>query len=340
MRNSWAGGDTRTVFTIPFSIAAGLVLAGVAGAHPNEPGYALRWSRSSEAQACPDRERLVSTLAEQLGRDPFDADSDRHIEVEWSRHGSTWLTTLRVRDRDGTETGIQELSSTSSDCGELFRATVAALAVMLGPFEAPEPEQSEPAAADRVQKSSLEPDPQQSTPPPDPTRVPGAGRAGGGPPSEATNAGRTWVGLGAGTALGLGPWLSPAVSLSLGHQQTNDSYIGVHSSFVFGHSEGDAPVDRLHHHSLEVGWVFGGQKVFINPGIRVGVLFLISGQEEPRNFRALAIAAGASAGVRVAESVYLGVDLRAVYVHEALVRGDTGVGLSALPVHVVAGTVL
>ena len=70
----------------------------------------------------------MSILAEQLGREPFDTNADRHVEVEWWRYGSTRLTTLRVRDRNGIETGIQELSSTGPDCGELFRAAVAALA--------------------------------------------------------------------------------------------------------------------------------------------------------------------------------------------------------------------
>lgn len=309
-----------------------------ARARPDGSGYTLRWSRSSEAQACPDRERLVSVLALQLGRDPFDSETDHDVVVELSRRGSIWLATLRARNSDGIEIGSQQLTSASADCDEVFRAAVAALAVMLGGVAQPRPEEPERAAADMSRKKSHQPKPQPAArQDPEPATV--ARRMPRSSSRVPAQEARTWVGLGGGTALGIGSWLSPAVSLSLGYENPDGSYGGFHSSFVFGRSEGDAPVDRLHHHSLELGWVIGEQ-VFINPGIRVGALFLASGGEEPSSSSWPVLAAGASAGTYLAKPVYLGLDLRAVYVFGGLVRGSGATAWHALPMHIVAGMTL
>jgi hypothetical protein len=214
-------GDTKTMNAIRSLVAklglgwlaAGqLVLPSVAQAGADdEPRYALAWSRAQQAEACPDREQLVGALAARLGRDPFDADSQHNVSVELSRHESTWQATLRVCDAEGQVVGSQQITSQSADCDDLFRATVAALAVMLGSAVQPVPEAPE-AVTDESQAQPLdEPEPE---PAPPPSPMPGPMRRhnvdaqavqqlpAGAPVADLRPGPRSWLGLELAGALG------------------------------------------------------------------------------------------------------------------------------------------
>ena len=149
----------------------------------------------------------------------------------------------------------------------------------------------------------------------------------------------TFVGLGAGTALGLGPWLSPSLSATVGHRFSSNLYVGGHSAFVFGWKQNDDPVDRMHHHAIEVGWVLGGKHLIVTPGVRLGALFFLSGRPEPHNFVSPTIAVGSSV-MYLFEPWYLALDLRLIYLPKSLDRGDTGQGLSAIPMNLIFGLAL
>lgn len=148
--------------------------------------------------------------------------------------------------------------------------------------------------------------------------------------------GRSLVGLGVGTALGLGPWFSPSLALSLGHRFDSNLYLGGHSAFVFGRSEHDSAVDRMHHHALELGYALGGEHVLVIPGLRAGALFFMPGDSNTKAFVAPLVAAGTSAFWRAGRWL-LGGDLRLIYPFQTMDRGDTSQGLAAISLEFVVG---
>jgi len=171
----------------PLGTAAALFLTStltlVAAAESDEATpWSLDWSRSDDAAACPSRDQLVADLSKQLGRDPFGDAAGQHVVVQLARDGTRWIAKVRRVDVEGNEQGSQHLTSASSDCSELHRATVAALAVMMGSASAatggaaaepPKESINSPSAAESSTASAAEGPPTRSgsaspAPPPSP----------------------------------------------------------------------------------------------------------------------------------------------------------------------------
>jgi hypothetical protein len=92
----------------------------------------VRLNYDPKDTGCPDRERLAGVVTARLGRNPFAADAVDGVEVQVRRTGST-LTAEIVRFSGGIQSGRRELSSPTTDCGELFQALGLALAIAIDP---------------------------------------------------------------------------------------------------------------------------------------------------------------------------------------------------------------
>lgn len=103
----------------------------------------LAWVRGAGAESCPGEATVANFVAARLGRNPFSEESGWFIEGVVERSAAGWSTHIRMSN-GGTNLGIRELSSETSDCSAITAASVLAIAVGIDPdaalMPAPNPE--------------------------------------------------------------------------------------------------------------------------------------------------------------------------------------------------------
>jgi hypothetical protein len=119
------------------------------------PTSRLVYSRSSNADSCPDEQALRSAVAARVGYDPFFAWATRTIVANIRRREQAFVATVDLVDEKGISHGARELHA-ESECGELFDAVALAIAIAIDPQSLtrpspppaqPTPPTSEPAPA-------------------------------------------------------------------------------------------------------------------------------------------------------------------------------------------------
>lgn len=100
----------------------------------------LRWIRLEGAEQCPSKAVFEATLEKRLGRASFATRGSRILTVSLSNEKGPFRAVLSLTDRasDAVESK-QELFSYSSQCDEVFAATVLSVALLLNPDEMEEP---------------------------------------------------------------------------------------------------------------------------------------------------------------------------------------------------------
>jgi hypothetical protein len=154
---------TRSLFhvLVPGAVAFGAFL-GTSGAWAT-PTSRLVYSRSAEADSCPDEQSLRRAVATRIGYDPFFPYATRTIVATMARHGRDFVATVDLVDEGGFSHGARELRA-AGDCGELLDAVALAIAIAIDPQSLtqttpPAPPESEPET----------PAPKTIPPPPAPT---------------------------------------------------------------------------------------------------------------------------------------------------------------------------
>jgi hypothetical protein len=96
------------------------------------PTSKLVYSRSGDADACPDEQALRRAVAARVGYDPFFAWAPRTIVARLTRHAQAFVATVDLIDDSGVSHGARELRS-EGECGELFDAVALAIAIAIDP---------------------------------------------------------------------------------------------------------------------------------------------------------------------------------------------------------------
>jgi hypothetical protein len=113
-------------------------------AHPFEP-VELRWVRLEGAEQCPPRATFEAALQKRLGKASFTSRGGRILTVTLSNEKGPFRVVLSLKARDSEEVeSKQELFSYSSQCDEVFGATVLSVALLLNPDEMADPSDEEP----------------------------------------------------------------------------------------------------------------------------------------------------------------------------------------------------
>jgi hypothetical protein len=108
-----------------------VVLVATPGVAAASPSARLIYSRTPEATSCPDESTLRKAVAARVGYDPFFPWAPQTIVVQvWREHGAYGARVER-QDEEGVSRGTRELSSTASECAELFDTTALAIAIAL-----------------------------------------------------------------------------------------------------------------------------------------------------------------------------------------------------------------
>jgi hypothetical protein len=111
----------------------------------------LRWkyARGPGAEECPDAETLRSSIAAELGRDPFDAASERgDLVVDVRRARGRLAARIELHGSDGALVGARTLRS--GDCRELTPALTLAVALAVDALESGHPD-TQPADVEVTQ---------------------------------------------------------------------------------------------------------------------------------------------------------------------------------------------
>lgn len=103
---------------------------------PSKDPVELRWIRLEGAEQCPSKAVFEATLEKRLGRASFATRGSRILTVSLSNEKGPFRAVLSLTDRasDSVESK-QELFSYSSQCDEVFAATVLSVALLLNPDE-------------------------------------------------------------------------------------------------------------------------------------------------------------------------------------------------------------
>ena len=101
------------------------------GAASATPSARLVYSRSSDAESCPDQDAMQRAVATRFGYDPFFAWAKEIVVVQIWRGGSRYRSRVQVVDMQGIARGTRELSSDRDACAELFDATALAISIAL-----------------------------------------------------------------------------------------------------------------------------------------------------------------------------------------------------------------
>ena len=113
----------------------------------------LVWVRGANAASCPGQLEVERQVRWRLGRDPFELDANRIIDVRVSSNGASWHVQLSVADNIGTPLGQRTLDVGADNCGEVVDAVSLAVALAIDPnvplqAKAPAPAAgSEPSAS-------------------------------------------------------------------------------------------------------------------------------------------------------------------------------------------------
>jgi hypothetical protein len=104
---------------------------GVGAAHA-APTSRLVYSRSSDADSCPDEQALRRAVAARVGYDPFFAWATRTIVASITRSNRAFVATVDLIDESGVSHGARTLHA-EGECGELLDAVALAIAIAIDP---------------------------------------------------------------------------------------------------------------------------------------------------------------------------------------------------------------
>jgi hypothetical protein len=147
-----------------------LILATIAArAAYATPTSRLVYSRSVDAESCPDEQALRRAVAARVGYDPFFAWATRTIVASITRRDRAFVATVDLIDESGVSHGARELRG-EGECVELFDAVALAIAIAIDPQSLsrpaapPTPPPSEPDAAAPAPVVAPAADPVDATP--------------------------------------------------------------------------------------------------------------------------------------------------------------------------------
>lgn len=197
---------------------AGLAVAWLcevpAGAAPTSK---LVYSRSSDAEACPDEQALRREVAARVGYDPFFAWANRTVVAGITRRDGAFVATVDLVDDKGVSHGARELR-TEGECRELLDAVALAIAIAIDPQSlsrvTPSPAPPPPAPPAPSQ-AALESHSKIAPPPPVPPEreTESLSRA---PASTGRRSGAFEISAGAVASGGVAPTLAAGLALGLG----------------------------------------------------------------------------------------------------------------------------
>lgn len=175
--------------------------------------FVFAWTRGEGAETCPGQPEIAREVRARLGRDPFSDEAERSIEAVVTREGGRWF--IRIRVREGQQTvGFRELTSDAADCGDIKAASVLAVALVVDPEAALNPESlAPPPPAPPLPSSPAQP---RAPAPPPLLRGPQPSSAKFPPkpsPPATTKVALTYRGI---VGFGLMPRAAPALALSVG----------------------------------------------------------------------------------------------------------------------------
>jgi len=137
-------------------IALALIVPALLGARVVHatPTSRLVYSRSGDADSCPDEQSLRRAVAARVGYDPFFAWATRTIVASLTRRNQAFVATVDLIDESGVSHGARELRA-DGECRELLDAVALAIAIAIDPqslsrpSSPPSPPPSEPTVAPR-----------------------------------------------------------------------------------------------------------------------------------------------------------------------------------------------
>lgn len=111
--------------------------SGIAGrAASQKDPVELRWVRLEGAEQCPPKATFEAALEKRLGRATFSDRGSRVLTISLSNEKGPFRAVLSLKQRSSEEVeSKQELFSYSSQCDEVFAATVLSVALLLNPDE-------------------------------------------------------------------------------------------------------------------------------------------------------------------------------------------------------------
>lgn len=176
------------------------------------PTSKLVYSRSSDAEACPDEQALRREVAARVGYDPFFAWAKRTIVAGITRREGAFVATVDMIDEDGVSHGARELR-TEGECRELLDAVALAIAIAIDPQSlsrpAPPPAPPPPSQpADEIHPETAGPPP---TARPEADTLPHRAPSTGAPTTTAFE-----VSAGAVASGGVAPTLAAGLALGVG----------------------------------------------------------------------------------------------------------------------------
>lgn len=139
------------------------------------PTARLVYSRSSDAESCPDEPALRHAVAARIGYDPFFAWATRTVVANLTRRDGAFVASVDLVDEHGIAHGVRELHS-STGCGELLDAVALTIAIAIDsqslaptlPPPAPVPPVPPSAAPAPVEPEMAAPPPRETPIPPRP----------------------------------------------------------------------------------------------------------------------------------------------------------------------------
>jgi hypothetical protein len=96
------------------------------------PTGRLVYSRTSDAQSCPDEATLRKAVAARVGYDPFFPYAKRTVVTSLARRDGEYVASVELIDEQGLAHGAREIR-TSGSCGELLDAAALAIAIAIDP---------------------------------------------------------------------------------------------------------------------------------------------------------------------------------------------------------------
>jgi hypothetical protein len=152
-----------------------IAVASTASAAPPARRYALVWTRSEGAEACPDARSIEEALQKALGPISFVPRDKAELVIEAAvRKRDTLRADLTLRDATMRLQGERSLESDDATCGELVKSVALVAAVMIDPETAanggaeiaPPAVEPEPATTPPVTEPAASPAPAESAAPP------------------------------------------------------------------------------------------------------------------------------------------------------------------------------
>jgi hypothetical protein len=116
---------------------------------PVEPGpepVRLVYTRSHEAEACPESSVIEADVTARLGENPFRSDARDSIDVRVGREHGEWSALIEERTGGGPPAGSRVVTSSAESCDSLAAAVGLAIALMIRARSNPEPAPAKPVA--------------------------------------------------------------------------------------------------------------------------------------------------------------------------------------------------